>query len=76
MFDGSGTGILYYDAPQMPPAYRGVWFFNDWLRKTTFVYRPRWDGALIQPEGGRWQSFASGGGAGRAVANYGGDARP
>ena len=72
VFDGSGTGILYYDAPQMPPAYRGVWLFNDWLRKTTFVYRPRWDGALLQPEGGRWQPFASGGGAGRAVANYGG----
>ena len=72
VFDGSGTGIVYYDSPQMPPAYRGVWFFNDWLRKTTFVYRPRWDGALIQPEGGRWQAFAAGGGAGRAVANYGG----
>ncbi len=71
VFDGSGTGVIYYDSPQMPPAYRGVWFFNDWLRKTTFVYRPRWDGALIQPEGGRWQPFASGGGAGRAVANYG-----
>jgi putative membrane-bound dehydrogenase-like protein len=70
VFDGSGTGIVYYDAPQMPPAYRGVFFFNDWLRKTTFVYRPRWEGALIQPEGGRWQVFASGGGAGRAVANY------
>lgn len=72
VFDGSGTGIIYYDAPQMPPAFRGVWFFNDWLRKTTFAYRPRWDGALIQPEGGRWQAFASGGGAGRAVAGYGG----
>ena len=72
VFDGSGTGIIYYDAPQMPPAYRGVWFFNDWLRKTTFVYRPRWDGALIQPEGGRWEPFVSGGGAGWAVANYGG----
>ena len=72
VFDGSGTGIVYYDAPQMPPAYRGVFFFNDWLRKTTFVYRPRWEGALIQPEGGRWQVFASGGGAGRAVADYGG----
>jgi putative membrane-bound dehydrogenase-like protein len=71
VFDGSGTGILYYDAPQLPLAYRGVWFFNDWLRKTTFVYRPRWEGALIQPEGGRWQAFASGGGAGRAVAYYG-----
>jgi len=72
VFDGSGTGIVYYDAPQMPPPYRGVFFFNDWLRKTTFVYRPRWDGALMQPEGGRWQTFAVGGGAGRAVADYGG----
>jgi putative membrane-bound dehydrogenase-like protein len=72
VFDGSGTGIVYYDAPQMPPAYRGVWFFNDWLRKTTYVYRPRWDGALLQPEGGRWQPLVSGGGAGWAVANYGG----
>jgi len=72
VFDGSGTGIVYYDAPQMPPAYRGVFFFNDWLRKTTFVYRPRWEGALIQPEGGRWQVFVAGGGAGRAVATYGG----
>lgn len=71
VFDGSSTGVVYYDAPQMPPAYRGVWFFNDWLRKSTFVYRPRWDGALLQPAGGRWQPFASGGGAGRAVANYG-----
>jgi putative membrane-bound dehydrogenase-like protein len=78
VFDGSGTGIVYYDAPQMPPAYRGVFFVNDWLRKTTFVYRPRWEGALIQPEGGRWQTFAAGGGAGRAVADYGGgrDPRP
>jgi putative heme-binding domain-containing protein len=36
------------------------------------MYRPRFEGALIQPEGGRWQVFAAGGGAGRAVADYGG----
>lgn len=72
VFDGSGTGIVYYDAPYLPPAYRGVWFFNDWLRKTTFVYRPKWDGALILPEGGRWEPVARGGGAGRAVSSYGG----
>lgn len=72
VFDGSGTGIVYYDAPQLPPAYRGVWFFNDWLRKTTFVYRPRWEGALLQPEGGRWEPIARGGGAGRAVTAYSG----
>lgn len=72
VFDGSGTGVVYYDHPQMPEAFRGVWFFNDWLRKTTFVYRPRWEGALIQPEGGRWEPFVVGGGTGRSVADYGG----
>ncbi len=75
VFDGSGTGLIYYDHPQLPPAYRGVWFINDWLRKTTFVYRPKWDGALLQPEGGRWQPFIVGGGAGRSVSLYDGDTR-
>jgi len=75
VFDGSGAGVIYYDHPQLPPEYRGVWFINDWLRKTTFLYRPEWDGALLQPEGGRWQPFVVGGGAGRAVSLYGGNRR-
>src|SRR5262249_42128457 len=33
---------------------------NDWLRKTTFAYRSRWDGALVQPDGGKWRDFARG----------------
>lgn len=61
VFAGSGTGVVYSDSPQMPANLRGVWFINDWLRRTTFVYRPRWDGALLQPEGGRWEPFISGG---------------
>ena len=60
VFQGSGTGLVYYDSPQMPPEFRGVWFINDWLRKTTFVYRPTWDGALTMPAGGKWQEFALG----------------
>jgi putative membrane-bound dehydrogenase-like protein len=62
-FHGSGTGIVFYDAPQFPPAYRRVWFFNDWLRRTTFVYHPRWEGALLQPQEGAWQEFVRGGDA-------------
>ncbi len=61
VFHGSGTGVIFYDAPQFPPEFRGVFFVNDWLRKTTFSYRPRWDGALMQPDGGRWQPFITGG---------------
>lgn len=63
LFPGSGTGVLFYDAPQFPPEWRGVWLFNDWQRKTTFAYRPRWDGALLQPQGGKWEEFAVGGDA-------------
>ena len=72
VYDGSGTGLVYYDLPQLPAAYRGVWFINDWLRKTTFMYNPKWEGALLQPEGGRWQPFIVGGGAARSVSLYGG----
>ena len=57
VFTGSGTGITFYDHPQLPPEFRGVWFINDYLHRTTYVYRPRWDGALLQPQGGRWEPF-------------------
>lgn len=61
VFDGSGTGIIFYPGERMSPAFRGVWFFNDWLRKTTFVYRPVWEGALLLPAEGRWEPFVRGG---------------
>lgn len=61
VFDGSGTGVVFYDAPQFPPEWRGVWLMNDYERKRTYVYRPRWDGALMQPEGGAWKEFVSAG---------------
>lgn len=63
VFHGSGTGVTYYDYPQLPPEFRGVWFISDFLRKTTFAYRPQWDGALMLPQGGTWQEFARGGDA-------------
>lgn len=61
LFEGSGTGLVFYDAPQFPSAFRGVFFINDWLRKTTFVWRPKWDGALLRPAGGNWEPFVEGG---------------
>ncbi len=60
LFEGSGTGIVFGDAPQFPASHRGVFFINDWLRKTTFVWRPRWDGALLRPAGD-WEPFVQGG---------------
>jgi putative membrane-bound dehydrogenase-like protein len=61
MFDGSGTGIIYCDSPQFPPEYRRVFFINDWLRKTTFAWKPTWEGALLKPESGTWKPFIEGG---------------
>lgn len=63
LFEGSGTGVVFGDSPQFPTEYRGVFFINDWLRKTTFVWRPEWDGALMRPRGGDWEPFAVGGNA-------------
>jgi putative membrane-bound dehydrogenase-like protein len=57
VFHGSGAGIIYYTHQQFPAEYRNVFFINDWLHGT-FVYRPVWEGALMQPSGGRWEHFA------------------
>ncbi|MAG93164.1 MAG: hypothetical protein CMJ48_05380 [Planctomycetaceae bacterium] len=61
LFEGSGTGLIFYDSPKFPEKYRRVFFINDWLSKTTFVWRPEWDGALMRPAGGEWEPFVEGG---------------
>jgi putative membrane-bound dehydrogenase-like protein len=61
LFEGSGTGVVFGNSPQFPPMYRNVFFINDWLRKTTFVWRPDWDGAVMRPRGGDWEPFIVGG---------------
>ncbi|MEY2878084.1 MAG: hypothetical protein RLZZ15_464, partial [Verrucomicrobiota bacterium] len=63
VFTGSGTGIVFSDSPALPAAMRGVWFINDFLHRTTYVYRPRWEGALMQPAGGKWEPFLRAGDA-------------
>ncbi len=63
VFTGSGTGIVFADTPALPSSFHGVWFINDFLYRTTFVYRPRWDGALLQPGGGKWEPFLRAGGS-------------
>jgi len=56
-WQGSGTGVIFADVPNWPASHRGVWLINDWLFKSTHVYRPTWDGALMKPEGGQWEDF-------------------
>ncbi len=45
LFSGSGAGIVYHAHPSFPPAYRDVFFINDWMFGT-YIYRPAWKGAL------------------------------
>lgn len=61
LHEGSYTGIVFGDSPAFPASHRRVFFVNDWLRKTTFVWRPDWDGALLKPAGGDWEPFIDGG---------------
>jgi putative membrane-bound dehydrogenase-like protein len=56
---GSGTGVIYADSPAWPAAYRGVWLINDWLLKSTQIYRADWKGALLQPADGKRKDFIS-----------------
>ncbi len=48
LFHGSGTGVVYCASENFPEKYRGVFFVNDWLRRKTYVYRPRWKGAMLR----------------------------
>lgn len=61
LFEGSGTGTVFCQSPQFPPQYRGTFLINDWLLKTTYLWRPEWDGALLRPAGGRFTPFIEGG---------------
>ena len=63
LHEGSYTGVVFGDSPAFPNSHRKVFFVNDWLRKTTFVWRPTWEGALLKPSGGDWEPFVEGGGA-------------
>ncbi|MFM9029372.1 MAG: PVC-type heme-binding CxxCH protein, partial [Opitutaceae bacterium] len=61
VFTGSGVGIVFAENAALPASYRGVWFINDFQHRITYVYRPAWDGALLQPAGGKWQPFLTAG---------------
>jgi quinoprotein glucose dehydrogenase len=54
----SSTGTKFYNGAHFPPNYRNVFFMNDWGTKTTFVLRPRWDGALIRSQTEEMEVFA------------------
>lgn len=61
LFGGSGTGITYFDSPAFPPAFRGVWMFNDWLQRRTHFFKPQWKGAHLTTAAKEYDVLVSGG---------------
>ncbi len=61
LFQGSGTGVIFCMSPQFPASYHGTFLVNDWDSKTTYVWRPQWDGALLRPAGDKFIPFIEGG---------------
>jgi putative membrane-bound dehydrogenase-like protein len=56
VFHGSGTGVVHGSLGE----HSRVFFINDWLNKTTYVFKPKFDGALLECAGGQWQPFIVG----------------
>ena len=48
LFEGSGAGITYYHANHFPEEYQHVFFINDWMKREVYLFRPKWDGALMK----------------------------
>ena len=52
LYEGSGTGIIHYNATHFPEEYRGAFFVNDWMRREVYLFQPEWLGALRRHRGG------------------------
>ncbi len=49
LFEGSGTGVTWWNPDGVPDEYKGVFLINDWLTREVLVYKPEWDGARMRP---------------------------
>lgn len=56
MTSGSWAGIIHCNHGGFPSKYRDVFFINDWMLGT-YVYRPRWKGALLTSREGALEPF-------------------
>ena len=52
LYEGSGAGVIHYNATHFPAKYRGAFFVNDWMRREVYLFKPEWDGAFRRHEGG------------------------
>lgn len=48
VFHGSGTGVVSCATDRFPDRYSGAFFCADWLSRSIFVYRPKWEGAAMK----------------------------
>ncbi|MEM9364577.1 MAG: PVC-type heme-binding CxxCH protein [Planctomycetota bacterium] len=67
LYEGSGAGLIYYDAKHFPAEYRGSLFVNDWMRREVYHFKPEWQGAFRRHEGGGFPSTFVHAGGGRSL---------
>lgn len=48
VFHGSGTGVVSCGSDRFPESYQDAFFCADWLNRSIFLYRPKWDGAIMR----------------------------
>lgn len=56
LYEGSGTGVVFYNSPHFPQEYQNVFFVNDWMRREVYLFRPEWEGAFRRHVGGGFPS--------------------
>lgn len=67
LFEGSGTGVTFWNVEGFPEKYRGIFVVNDWLSREILVYRPAFRGSLLSPASLPLRRLASAG-SGRTMA--------
>lgn len=72
LYEGSGTGVVHYNATQFPPEYRDVFFVNDWMRREVYLFRTEWQGALRRHAGGGFPTVFAHAGGGRSLPSSSG----
>lgn len=67
LYEGSGAGVIHYNATQFPEEYHGAFFVNDWMRREVYLFKPEWDGAFRRHQGGSFPSVFAHAEGGRSL---------
>lgn len=73
LFEGSGAGVIYLSDDTLGAENRGTFLVADWMKRELRVFRPKWNGAHLQPDRPKLEVAISAG-TGRSMAKSDGRA--